>query len=72
MTPLKVQEKMFHSRYIYQKIAPKDSLVFRENAKNRQNHGGLEGAVVGLTVFLGCFFVMSGNLQIPGLITKKR
>ena len=33
------------------------SLVFRENAKNRQNHGVFEGAVMGqLTVFSGSLF----------------
>ena len=30
------------------------SLVFRENAKNRQNHGVFEGAVMG--AFLGYYF----------------
>ena len=27
------------------------SLVFRENAKNRQNHGAFEGAVMGVNNF---------------------
>ena len=36
------------------------SLVFRENAKNRQNHGVFGG----LEAFLGCYFIQKMYIQL--------
>ena len=47
-------------------------LVFRENAKNRQNHGVFEAAVMGIRFFRVVIFVMNGILQISGFINKKK
>ena len=51
------------------------NLVFRENAKTRQNQGVFEGAVMEVDSLLRLIFRMNGNLQIQGkylsLKTKK-
>ena len=47
------------------------SLVFRENAKNRQNHGVFEGSVMGVDNFSGSLFLIKRISQTAGFISKK-
>ena len=48
------------------------SLVFRENAKNRQNHGVFEGTVMGVNNFPRyLLFLKMGILRSQVLLTKK-
>ena len=48
------------------------SLVFRENAKKRQNHGVFEGAVMGVNNFHQVLiFLKMGIFRSQVLLTKK-
>ena len=47
------------------------SLVFRENAKNRQNHGVFEGAVMGVNNFPRYLFFLMRIFRSQVSLTKK-